>query len=53
MGKQINKDLLLYEREEDDMETMKGRIGSMKGKKEERSRKGRKEGRSREEERSC
>ena len=53
MRKQINKDLLLYEREEDEMEMMKGRIGTMKGNREERRRKGRKEGRSREEERSC
>lgn len=44
MEKQINKDLLLYERVEDEMEMMKGRIGTMKGKREERSRKGRKEG---------
>jgi len=42
--------LLLYEREEDEMEMVKGRIGIMKGKTEGG---GRKEGRSREEERSC
>lgn len=45
MRKQINKDLLLYERKEDEMEMTKGRIGTMKGKREERSKKGGKEGR--------